>query len=521
MLKSSAVTTLNQRRNARLYLTGLTASMLGDSAMTLVAAIWVKSLTGSNAATALVSAVIYAPALLAPLTGAVADRVRRRPLLLATNMAMAAILPWLLLVDRGERVWLIYAAMLGYGLAMAVTDPAENALFPVLFDEAFRARLNGLRLTIQEGCKLMAPLIGAGMFAALGGGWVAALDAATFCVAAFAITRLRVEEAPPAAREQSWVSELAAGATHLRRVREVRQLVIAAALAMIFSGIAFAAQFALLDALHRDPSFFGVLTTLLGAGSIIAGLSSSRVIKRYGERVLALLGLLDVALSYGLLAVGWLPAALAGAFLRGFALPWIVIATITIAQRLTPLDLQGRVSAAVTVLLFAPQPLAQASGAAIIDHATYRQVDLAVAATGLVLATSLRRAGAGVKSRPRRKAPFRLARAAAARVAAAARASPPMRHRERPRRAVRRRHRAAPARSRSGGSRTAVRAASPGRHRRTRDPVRSSAGCAPRWPAPAAGGSSGRRRARGRATAPGRARSCRPAPARAAPSARC
>lgn len=390
MLKSPAENKLNPARNARFYLTGLTASMLGDSAMTLVAAVWVKSLTGSNAAAALVSAVIYLPSLLAPLAGALADRVRRLPLLIATNLAMAAILPWLLLVDRSGRVWLIYAAMLGYGLAMVVTGPAENALFAAIFDDRLRARLNGLRLTLQEGCKLIAPLVGAGMFAAVGGGWVAALDAATFCVAAIAISRLRVDEPPPAARERNWAGELAAGAAALRRERELRRLVAAATLAMIFSGLAFAAQFALLDAVHRDPSFFGVLTTLLGAGSITAGLLSGRMINRYGERVLALLGLLDMALSYALLAAGWLPAALAGSFLRGFALPWIVIATISLAQRLTPLDLQGRVSAAITLLLFAPQPFAQAAGAAIIAHATYWQVLLAVAAGGLVLAASLR-----------------------------------------------------------------------------------------------------------------------------------
>lgn len=390
MLKSPAEDKLNPARNARFYLTGLTASMLGDSAMTLVAAVWVKSLTGSNAAAALVSAVIYLPSLLAPLAGALADRVRRLPLLIATNLAMAAILPWLLLVDRSGRVWLIYAAMLGYGLAMVVTGPAENALFAAIFDDRLRARLNGLRLTLQEGCKLIAPLVGAGMFAAVGGGWVAALDAATFCVAAIAISRLRVDEPPPATRERNWAGELAAGAAALRRERELRRLVAAATLAMIFSGLAFAAQFALLDAVHRDPSFFGVLTTLLGAGSITAGLLSGRMINRYGERVLALLGLLDMALSYALLAAGWLPAALAGSFLRGFALPWIVIATISLAQRLTPLDLQGRVSAAITLLLFAPQPFAQAAGAAIIAHATYWQVLLAVAAGGLVLAASLR-----------------------------------------------------------------------------------------------------------------------------------
>ena len=61
------------RRNARLYLTGLAASLLGDSAMSLVAGVWVKSLTGSSAQAGLVSACVYAPSLAGPLAGMVVD----------------------------------------------------------------------------------------------------------------------------------------------------------------------------------------------------------------------------------------------------------------------------------------------------------------------------------------------------------------------------------------------------------------------------------------------------------------
>lgn len=63
---------------ARRY-AGLTASMLGDSLMLIVLSMWVKSLTGSNAAAGLTFLWLTAPALLAPLFGYVVDRIRRRP----------------------------------------------------------------------------------------------------------------------------------------------------------------------------------------------------------------------------------------------------------------------------------------------------------------------------------------------------------------------------------------------------------------------------------------------------------
>jgi hypothetical protein len=44
-----------EQRNARLYLIGLAASLLGNSAMSLAAGIWEKSLTGSSTGVGLVS----------------------------------------------------------------------------------------------------------------------------------------------------------------------------------------------------------------------------------------------------------------------------------------------------------------------------------------------------------------------------------------------------------------------------------------------------------------------------------
>jgi predicted MFS family arabinose efflux permease len=76
---------------------------------------------------------------------------------------------------------------------------------------------------------------------------------------------------------------------------------------------------------------------------------------------------------------------------RGFALPWAVVAAYTLAQRLTPANLQGRVAAALSFAVFATQPLAQALGAALIGYADYRLLYAGAAAVGLACAVVLRR----------------------------------------------------------------------------------------------------------------------------------
>jgi hypothetical protein len=108
----------------------------------------------------------------------------------------------------------------------------------------------------------------------------------------------------------------------------------------------------------------------LGAGSIVAAVSSARVTARVGEQRLALTGVVNFAAGNLLRASGWLPAAILGSVILGFALPWVLLATLNLAQSRTPIPLQGRVSAAITVALFGPQALTQALGALVITHAT-------------------------------------------------------------------------------------------------------------------------------------------------------
>ncbi len=375
------------RRNGRLYLVGLGASLMGNSAMSLVAGIWVKSLTGSSADAGFVSVCIYAPSLLGPLGGMVADRVRRRRLLLGLNLISAAVLPSLLLVGGRGQVWIIFAVMSWYGAVLMLSAPAESALFVEMLPAPMRRRLNGWNLGLQETGRLAAPLLGAGLFALLGGGSVAVLDAVTFAVAAVMIWRIRLPPATPASRRAPWRSEVVAGLAHIRGDGELRRLVVTAAVVIGISGVGVAAQYSLVRALGQAPSFLGVLSAGLGAGSIVASLTSSRLLGRIGERRLAIFGTANFAAGTLLRATGWLPAAVAGSVVLGFALPWVFLAVLNFAQRATPAALQGRVSAVVTLALFGPQAPLQAAGSVAISHASYRTIyvtsaALAVAAGG-------------------------------------------------------------------------------------------------------------------------------------------
>jgi hypothetical protein len=294
-----------------------------------------------------------------------------------------------------------------YGLEAVLLDPAENALFAEIFGDEFRRRINGRRLAIQETGRLVAPLLGAGLFALVSGGAVAALDAGSFLVAAGVAARLVIRPSGRRARQASGLLvELLAGFRYVRGTDELRRIAVAGAAVMAISAVGVAAQFSLVSAVGQGPAFLGVFSAVLGAGSIVAALTSGAVLARIGDRGLALAGLIDFAAGTLLRATGSLPLALAGTLVLGFALPWAFLATLNIAQRETPDELQGRVSAAVMIALFGPQAPLQALGSLAITVVGFAAIyaGSAIAALGIAawLATrprsvSGRAAGARVR----------------------------------------------------------------------------------------------------------------------------
>jgi MFS family permease len=379
----------SHRRNARLYLIGLGASLLGNNAMSLVSGIWVKSLTGSSTLAGLVSVCVYAPSLAGPFAGVVADRVRRRRWLLALNVISAVVMVSLLAVRSRQTVWIIFAVMTWYGIELVLSSPAEDALFAEMLPLEQRQRSNGWRLGLQETGRLIAPLCGAGLFVIAGGGSVAILDAVTFLVAALLISRIRFHEATPSPSSKNWRVEIVAGLSHVWRTVELRRVLVASSIVMGVSGLLIAAQYSLVQSIHEPPSFLGVLTAGLGGGSVVASLLSSRLLRRVGERWLAVFGMVDFAVGSVLRAMGTLPTAVAGSIVLGFALPWVFLAVLNLAQRRTPISLQGRISAAVTLVFFGPQAPLQLIGALAIRYVTYGQLYLCSAGVALLSAAWL------------------------------------------------------------------------------------------------------------------------------------
>ncbi|WP_328637626.1 MFS transporter [Streptomyces canus] len=477
-------------RNARLFLTAVTVSGFGTSALWLVSGVWVKDLTGSDGLAALCMLAMWAPALAGPLLGALADRVPRKRLLIGGSLLMAVLLPALLAVDGPDRVWLVLTVLFVYGAAGVVHDAAESALVAGAVPPSLLGDFNGLRMAVTEGMKLVAPLAGAGLYAVRGGPGVALLDAITFVLAALLYAGLRVREtrpdplAPPTSTgsgdEQSGRTATAppspsrsptatslpglskrtattpktpddpttpsrlrlfrrtaatpktpglgpttpsrprlfrrtaaapktpglgpattrrrtlsrrtpagAGARHIWAHPILRPLVLAGGTTMLCAGINGALIYAVIDGLGHSPAYAGALYAAQGAGSLAVGLVSGPALRRLGERRFAAYGIALTAVAAGLRAIPSDPLALVSSAAIGAGLPCVLIAALTAVQGETPDALLGRAVATAHTLVYTPNVLGLAAGAALVELVDQRPLSALLGVAWLATAVPL------------------------------------------------------------------------------------------------------------------------------------
>ncbi|MBE1488792.1 MFS family permease [Plantactinospora soyae] len=367
--------------------------------MSLATGIWVLDLTGSSSLAALTGFCFFVPTLLGPVLGVLVDRFPRRPLIVWTHLLTAGAVLSLLTVHTEDQTWLIYAVMLGYGVSFVLIDAGEAALLPAALPPEVLGGVNGLRMSAQEGVKLIAPLVGAGLFGWWGGHSVALLTVGTLTAAAglYLLIRLRpsvpaaaapgagVADQPSTAPTEPGPPERSAG-RFLVGIRflwarpELRITVLLGSITIAMSGLTTAALYSVVvEDLHRPATFLGVLSSAQGAGSILGGLIVGRLLRVRGTRAVGILGAVLVALGATGWGVPWWPVVVGSSFVIGIGLPWTLVAAMTAVQSRTPEALLGRVAGTASTLLFAPIAIATPLGAALV--LLDRRLPLAIAAT--------------------------------------------------------------------------------------------------------------------------------------------
>lgn len=385
-------------RNVRVLLAGQSMNMLGNTGMFIVLGIWVKDLTGSSGAAGSVFLLLGVSSFLAPVIGLLVDRFPRRLVLIANDLATAAVMAQLLFVHGKADVWIIYLVTGAYGVSGQIYRAARGGLLHSMVPDELLGDANGLLSSLTQFLRIVGPLAGAGAYAAWGGGVVALADVATFgfSIASYLALRLtsdlrrpsqdRSAERPPG----QFARELVAGVRHVVGNPVIRRMVLASVAAFGGAGMVDVAMFSLVDqGLHRPAAMIGVLTSLEGAGGVIAGLSVGPLMRRLGEYTIACAGFMLIGAGLGVSGAATLSGAVIGALLIGVGLPMVLVAELTVVQRRTAADLQGRAIAASEALIDTPFTISIGIGAAIISAIGFRLIYFGCAAGFIAVGLAL------------------------------------------------------------------------------------------------------------------------------------
>jgi MFS family permease len=380
---------LRHRQFALLW-AGAFTSNIGTWMETVGVGVLVTTETGQAGWAGLVAAAGFVPtAVLAPLGGALADRIPRRRLLLTTTAVQTALagLLTLLTATGTPGPGIVTLIVLGAGCSLALGFPAYQALLPDLVPREDLPGAIALSSAQWNLGRVIGPAL-AGVVIRVGGyAWAFGFNTISFAAVIAVLLVLRLPR-PAEAREASIVEAIRAGARFVRADPGLRVVVGYMALNSLLAApfIALVPAFAL-KVFHNEQAGTAALVTAQGVGAVLMGLSLGALHAHYGGRRV-LLGVLW-GLPAALCLYAFAPNLVVGVvaiFVVGFLYLGALSSFTTIAQLRSPAHLRGRVLSFLMVLLGTLYPLGSVLQGAIADRVGLRAT---TAGAGVLMASAL------------------------------------------------------------------------------------------------------------------------------------
>ncbi|EFL16661.1 MFS transporter [Streptomyces sp. C] len=371
-------------RNYRLFATGQVVSNTGTW-MQRIAQDWlVLSLTGSASAVGVTIALQFLPMLLFGLYGGVlADRLPKRPLLIATQSAMGltGVALAALTLAGNVQVWHVYLAAFLIGLVTVVDNPARQTFVSEMVGPAQLANAVSLNSANFQSARLVGPAIAGVLITAVGSGWAFLLNGLSFAAPIAGLLLMRTRELHPVTPQPRAKGQLREG---LRYVAGRPELVWPIVLVGFIGTFGFNFPIWLSafteDVFHGDAGTYGLFNTLIAAGSLAGALLAAR----RGHSRLRLLVTAAVLFSVLLLVTAFAPGFWLFAVLLVpigmFGLTVNVVANSNVQMATDP-EMRGRVMALFMMVFTGGTPV----GAPLVGWITDTYgARLGMAAGGLI-----------------------------------------------------------------------------------------------------------------------------------------
>ncbi|CAA9459354.1 MAG: Uncharacterized MFS-type transporter [uncultured Rubrobacteraceae bacterium] len=379
---------LRNARFLRLWI-GQGTSFVGDAVSMVALVVLVVQITGSASAVggALVARLL--PTIASPLAGVLADRVDRRVVLVASDLARAVLVLGLVFARDLATIYILVFLM---GLARTVFNPTVRAAFPSVVGGGDLTRANALIGGTFSASIMVGPALGGLLVASIGVDAAFLADAVTYLVSAILLSRVPLPRPRrESEEEEGFVRELRSGFGYLIGARVPLAIVVGAFLTLLTINATVPAEVFLAKVTFgAGDAGYGLLVGLWGGGMVLG----SAMMVVVGDRInLVLLYFLSIFVgACALVGTGLAPVfilALGALTVEGAATGIDNVATDTILQKRVPEALLGRVFSIRFLGYSAGEALAYLVGGLLVDavgpRSTYVLAGIATAVVGLIV----------------------------------------------------------------------------------------------------------------------------------------
>ena len=268
----AAVRTPNYRR----YFAGQAVSLVGTWMQTVAQGWLVLELTGSGTALGLMAAAQFLPILLlAPYGGLLADRMDKRRLLIATQVALGSIALTLgiLVVTGVVQLWMVLVLALMLGLVTAVDNPVRQSFVQEMVSAKRLRNAVSLNSVMVNTARAVGPAMAGILIATTGTGVCFLINAASYAAVVFALAGMDTKALHPTAPAGREPGQIRQGLTY---VAHTPDLLVPLMMLALVGTLAYEFQVVLpllaRGPLEGGPGTYGLLTSAMGAGAVVGGL---------------------------------------------------------------------------------------------------------------------------------------------------------------------------------------------------------------------------------------------------------
>ena len=356
------------RRNAnfrRLWMAQI-VSEIGDWFYSLAIYSLLLDFTGQAKSVALALVLQVIPqTLFGPLSGIVNDRIRRKRVMITTDLVRAVIVFAMLLVRSRSTVWLVYPLLFLESVMWAFFEPARTAVIPNVTTSEDLILANTLSSTTWSMNLVAGAALGGVALALLGRNASFALNALSFLASAFFLSRMHFEEPHTAGFGKLRINDFLNFSPALEGLRYVRrdsrlfatvlaktglaQMGVSWVLFTVMGHRVFPLRWSGISAERGAVLGMSMLMGARGAGALFGPLAAARWAghKENKLRLGILFGFLAVGLGYGMLGVvGSLGAACFWVILGHCGGSTVWVFSTTLLQLNTDDKFRGRVFSA-------------------------------------------------------------------------------------------------------------------------------------------------------------------------------